>query len=46
MANVPDDRSPDFLKMLFWSAVLILVFIAMVIALLSYYYRPTFERVQ
>jgi hypothetical protein len=46
VANIPDGRSPDFTKILFWSTVLVIVFITIIVLVLSYYYRPTFERVQ
>jgi len=43
MAEVPTNDSNDFLKTLFWLTVLVCVFLVVIVGLLVWYYRPTFE---
>jgi hypothetical protein len=43
MAELPKNTPNDFVKSLFWSIVLVGLFAALVVALLFWYYRPTFE---
>jgi heme/copper-type cytochrome/quinol oxidase subunit 2 len=43
MAEVPKNDSNDFVKTLFWVMVLVCFFLVVVMGLLVWYYRPTFE---
>jgi hypothetical protein len=46
MTALPKNTSNGFAKSLFWSVVLVGLFVALVVALLFWYYGPTFEQVR